>query len=83
MYEHPSFTYSTIVREQQRVDRANELRRVIAENPSRVVRREHPVLNRMRGWFRNKRADAAAPVAAHSETAPTISDPAARAAHAR
>jgi hypothetical protein len=60
MYEHPSYTYSSIVVEQERLDRANELRRIIAENPSRIVPRTHPFLDRMRGWFGGRRADAAA-----------------------
>lgn len=60
MYEHPSYTYSSIVVEQKRVDRANEMRRIIAENPARIVPRAHPVLDRMRGWFGGARADAAA-----------------------
>lgn len=82
MYEHPSFIYSTIVVEQERVDRANELRRIIAENPSRIVPRAHPVLDRMRGWFGGRQADAttqAAPV----DGPHVIREQAARPAHAR
>lgn len=60
MFEHPAITYDAIVAERQRVDRANELRRIIAENPSRVVTRERPLVSWMRKWFGARRADAAA-----------------------
>lgn len=82
MFEHPSFTYNTIAAEQERVDRANELRRVIAANPSRVVPRTHPVLDRMRGWLGVRRVDAAVPGAA-SGGQRVVGDNAARPAHAR
>lgn len=82
MFEYPSFTYSSIVAEQERVDRANELRRIIAENPSRVVKRERSLLVRMRDWFGTRRADAATP-AASSDTPRVISEQTAQPAHAR
>lgn len=82
MYEHPSYIYSSIVVEQERVDRANELRRIIAENPSRIVPRTHPVLDRMRGWFGVRRADAGAP-ATSADSARVICEQTARPAHAR
>ncbi|WP_259064422.1 hypothetical protein [Microbacterium sp. AK031] len=82
MYEHPSFTYNTILVEQERVDRANELRRVIAENPSRIVPRAHPVRDRIRGWFSVRRADAAAQ-SAPSDSPRVISEQTAQPVHAR
>lgn len=82
MYEHPSFTYSRFAVEQERMDRANELRRTIAENPSRIVPRAHPVLDRMRGWFGRRQADAAASAPA-SDGQHVICDQTARPAHAR
>lgn len=82
MYEHPSFTYNSIVVEQERVDRANELRRVIAENPSRIVPRAHPVLDRIRGWFGVRRADAAT-AAAPSGSSRIICEQPVQPAHAR
>lgn len=48
MFEHTSFTYDMIVAEQERVDRANEMRRIVSENPSRIVRRERPFVAWMR-----------------------------------
>lgn len=60
MFEHPSFIHDALIVEQERIDRANELRRVIAENPSRIARREHPLRARIRGWFRTVDEDAAA-----------------------
>lgn len=82
MYEHPAHTYSIIVAEQGRVDRANELRRIIAENPARVVPRSHPRLDRVRSWFRARRADAEA-LRASAETPRITGDQAAEPAHAR
>jgi len=82
MYEHPSFTYNRVVVEQERVDRANELRRVVAENSSRIMPRAHPVRDRIRGWFGVSRADAATPVAA-SESARVICEPTAQPVHAQ
>ncbi len=81
MYEHPSFIYGSIIVEQERVDRANELKRIIAENPSRIVPRAHPVLDRIRGWFGSGRADAAA-AAASSDSARGMCDEHARPVHA-
>lgn len=81
MYEHPSYIYNTVLVEQERIDRQNELRRIIAENPERVVRRRGPVLSRVSGWFRTRQADAAASGVA-SDT-PRVVDPMARPAHAR
>jgi len=66
MYEHTSFTYDTIVAEQKRVDRANELRRVIAESPQRVEPRERRLPSRIRGLLGIGRADAAAQVTSSS-----------------
>ncbi len=60
MYEHPSYIYNTVMVEQERIDRANELRRIIAENPERIVTRRRPVLARVREWFGAERTDAAA-----------------------
>ena len=51
MFEHTSFTYDMIVAERERVDRANELRRIVSESPSRIVRREHPVVAWMHRRF--------------------------------
>ncbi|GAB3632023.1 hypothetical protein GCM10027421_13760 [Microbacterium shaanxiense] len=82
MYEHPSFTYGSIIVEQERVDRANEMRRIIAENPSRIIPRAHPVLDRMRGWFRAGRADAVS-AATSVDGARAVCDHTARPAHAR
>lgn len=82
MFEHPSLTYNTIAVEQERVDRVNEMRRIISENPSRVVARRHRVLDRVRGWFGSRRADAQAS-AAPSGSPHVICDPTARPAHAR
>lgn len=82
MYEHPSYTYNAFVVEQERIDRANELRRIIAENPERVVRRERPLARRVRGWFGIGRSDAAASAIA-SENPQAATDVIARPAHAR
>lgn len=82
MYEHPSYTYSSIVVEQERVDRANELRRIVAENPSRIVPRTHPVLDRMRTWLGARRADAAT-AAAPPDSSRIICEQPAQPAHAR
>lgn len=82
MYEHPAYIYDTITVEQERVDRANELRRFIAEHPERVVRRERPFVTRVRGWFGARRADAAASAAA-SEGSAVVCDQNARPAHAQ
>ncbi|MGO2747671.1 hypothetical protein [Microbacterium sp.] len=62
MFEHPSYTYSVIVADQQLVDRANELRLAVAEHPEQVVPRAHPFRDRVRGWFHARRADAATPM---------------------
>lgn len=61
MYEHSSYVYNTFAIEQERIDRANERRRFIAEHPERIVRRERPFVARVRAWFAVRRADAAAP----------------------
>lgn len=82
MFEHPSDIYNTIVVEQERIDRANELRRIIAENPERVITRRRPVLALVRGWFRGRQADAAASAVA-SESSRANGDAVARPAHAR
>lgn len=82
MYEHPSYIYNTVMVEQERIDRANELRRIIAESPERIVTRRRPVLTRVREWFGVERTDAAAAAVA-SDSARVIGDPAPRPAHAR
>lgn len=82
MFEHPSYIYSSIVVEQERVDRANELRRIIAENPARIVPRAHPVIDRLRDWFGGRQADAAASAAA-SDGSRRICEENARPAHAQ
>ncbi len=82
MFEHPSYTVSSFAVEQERIDRANEMRRVIAENPERIVPRERSFSRRVRGWFGARRVDAATPVAA-SDDARVARDQAARPAHAR
>lgn len=58
MYEN--FIYSTIVVEQERLDRENELKRIVSENPDRLVRRERRLVTRVRGWLRRHQTDAAA-----------------------
>ncbi|MEW1963022.1 hypothetical protein AB0269_11245 [Microbacterium sp. NPDC077644] len=58
MYEN--FIYSTIVVEQERLDRENELKRIVSENPDRLVRRERRLVSRARGWLRRHQTDAAA-----------------------
>ena len=40
MYEHPYFTYRATAVETERLAQAAERRRIIAENPSRVVARD-------------------------------------------
>lgn len=82
MFEHPSQVIETIAVEQERIDRANELRRFIAEHPERIVRRERPFVARVRSWFGTRRADAATPAAA-SDGSLVICDQNARPAHAR
>ncbi|MGO2931846.1 hypothetical protein [Microbacterium sp.] len=82
MYAHPSYIYNAFVVEQERIDRANELRRIIAENPERVVRHEGSFARRVRGWFRGGGSDAAASAIA-SETPRGAADVTARPAHAR
>lgn len=82
MYEHPSYIYNAFVVEQERIDRANELRRIIAENPERVVRHEGSFARRVRGWFGIGRSDAAASAVA-SENPQAATDVIARPAHAR
>ena len=82
MFEHPQVTYDAIVAEQQRIDRANELRRIIADNPERVVLRQHPILDRLRNVIPRGRTNAATKAVA-SESPREICDPTARAAHAR
>ncbi len=89
MFEHPFFTYNRVVVEQERVDRANEVRRIVAESPSRIVPRARPVRDRIRGWFGAGRADAAAQSApsesprAIPESPRAISDQTAQPVHAR
>ena len=80
MYEH--FTYSTIVVERERIDRENELKRIVAENPDRVVRRENALVARVRGWLRTHRTDAAAASVA-AERVSEIRDEVPRPAYAR
>ncbi|WP_194421316.1 hypothetical protein [Microbacterium abyssi] len=82
MYEHPSYIHNTILVEQERIDRENELRRIITENPDRVIRRRGSVLSRVSGWFRTRQADAAASVVA-ADSPRAICDTTARPAHAR
>lgn len=82
MIEHPFYTYNAFAVEQERIDRANERRRFIAENPERIVQRERSLARRVRGWFGGRRSDAATLVAA-SDGAHAASDRTARPAHAR
>ena len=82
MFEHPQLTYDAIAVEQKRIDRANEMRRIVADSPERIVPRQHPILRRLRSMFRNERTDAAAQAIA-SDRPRVICDPAAQAAHAR
>lgn len=69
MYEHTSLMYDTIVADQQRIDRANELRRFVAENSSRVIPRERPIFSWVRRLFGIGRADAAMPAAVRASSA--------------
>jgi hypothetical protein len=80
MYEH--FIYSTIVVEQQRMDRENELKRIVGENPDRLVRRENALVARVRGWFRSHETDAAA-AAVTADSAREIRDQVPQPAYAR
>jgi len=79
MFQDPILTHDSIVAEQARVDEANELRRMVADHPDRVIPRRHPILARVRGWFRAGRKNAAT-AAPEARVAP---DPAARPLHAR
>ncbi len=79
MFQDPILTHDSIVAEQARVDEANELRRMIADHPDRVIPRRHPVLAWGRGWNRIDRANTAT-AAPEARVAP---DPAARPLHAR
>lgn len=79
MFQDPILTHDVIVAEQARVDEANELRRMVADHPDRVIPHVHPILARVRGWFRVDRAGTAT-AAPEGRVAP---DPAARPLHAR
>ncbi|WP_300267498.1 hypothetical protein [Microbacterium sp.] len=87
MFEHPSFTYTAYVTERQRIDRENELRRVIAEHPERIVSPRHPFVSRIRELIRRRlgeeRRDSAAVAAAASERSRRLNDSSASAVHAR
>lgn len=72
MFEHPSDIYNAIVVEQDRVDRANELRRIIAENPDRVIMRRRSVRAWARDRFGSRNADAAAPAPAFEGARATV-----------
>lgn len=78
MFEHSSYIHNSFAVEQERIDRANELRRVIAESPERIVPRERSITRRVRGWLRRRRADAVT-----TDDARVARDQAARPAHAR
>ncbi len=87
MFEHPSHTYSRILIEQERIDRANELRRIVADNPARIVRRRRRRRRRalvagISGWFRSRRREAVAS-AAPAEHPCAVNDSPVRPAHAR
>lgn len=94
MYEHPSFLYDTAVADQRRIDQANELRRVIAENPSRIVPRKRPLLAALRRLLGVRRVDATPSMTTPPKQAASGArtraagarpgcDPVGRAAHAR
>ena len=82
MFEHPSHTYSRILMEQERIDRANELRRIVADNPARIVRRRRALVAGISGWFRSRRREAVAS-AAPAEHPCAVNDSSVRPAHAR
>jgi hypothetical protein len=82
MYENPTYIYNTFAVEQERIDRANERRRIVAENPDRVVPRERSFSRRLRAWFGARHADAASPTAS-DDVRVGHGDRAARPVHAR
>ncbi|MEV7619065.1 hypothetical protein AB0N59_02900 [Microbacterium sp. NPDC089321] len=66
MYEHPYLTYQASAVETERLAQAAERRRIIAENPSRVVARDGFVTRMLRRALsaRMRRAEASCPAGA-------------------
>lgn len=64
MYEHPYLTHFVSTVETQREERAAELRRVVAEHPERVIRREGAVSRMLRRGARRSSRPAACPAGA-------------------
>ncbi|MDQ0643901.1 hypothetical protein [Microbacterium murale] len=88
MYEHPSYTHARVTGEQARAARELERRRSMLDHPSRIVRRERPLIALLKRAFRGEKGAPRSARAAASSSTPSdkprvVCEQPAQPAHAR